>query len=54
MPRKKVIQKDNTSSHWKKLIHLKMSSFFDNASGVPYILIISITSFFVRLLTIPL
>ena len=30
MPRKKVIQKDGTSQHWKKLIMLKKCSFCSN------------------------
>ena len=32
MPRKKVIQKDGTSSHWKRLIHHKLCSFCDNVA----------------------
>jgi len=32
MVKRKPIKKDNTSSHWKKLIHLKMCSFCDNAA----------------------
>ena len=32
MTRKKVIQKDGTSNHWKKLIHHKLCSFCDNVA----------------------
>ena len=30
--KRKPIKKDNTNSHWKKLIHLKMCSFCDSAA----------------------
>ena len=33
MVKKKPIQKDATSGHWKKLIHHKLCSFCDNVAA---------------------